>query len=217
MNFELNAAFSLSIGIGAVTGWIRIRKTDPAFLPFLFLLLAGFINEIISIVVMKAGYSNVVFYNIFSLLEGLLITLQFRRWGLFESWRKQYYIIMLLFMAVWTAEVVFKSHLRLFNSVFIIFYSALIVLMSINMLNRVIFKEPPHLFFNPVFLICMGFIIYFTYAILVEAFWVYGLNQSKEFRIGVYSMLAYVNLFTNLLFASATIWIPLKRQYILRS
>lgn len=216
MSFELNALFSLSIGIGAIIGWIRVRKTDPAFLPFLWFTWLGSANEIMSILLVKAGYSNAINYNVFSLLEALLLTWQFKRWLLFRRQEKFYYLILVLFVAGWTLETFVTGKLHLFNSYFIIVHSSIIVLMSVNMINKVMFEDPSTLFKNPVFLICMGMIIFFTYFILIEAFWLNGLNRSKSFRIHIYEMLPYVNLFTNLIFALAILCIPLKRQYILR-
>ena len=69
----------------------------------------------------------------------------------------------------------------------------------------------------PVFLISIGFIIYFTYEILVEAFSLYGLNNSLEFQKNVYMILTYLNLFVNLLYALAILWIPRKRVHMLLS
>ncbi|MEI9912223.1 MAG: hypothetical protein WDO71_22775 [Bacteroidota bacterium] len=80
MSFSLNALFTLSIGIGAIISWVRYKKTDPAFVPFMWLLTTGLLNEIISISIMKAGYSNALNYNLYTLAESLLITWQFRRW-----------------------------------------------------------------------------------------------------------------------------------------
>ena len=217
MNFELNAAFSFTLGIGAVIGWIRIRKTDPAFLPFLWLLWIGFAHEIMSWFIVHAGYSNAITYNFFTLAEALLITLQFYKWGLFERKPRSYYLLQLLFIAAWITEILARSSLQEYLSYFIIGYATLIVFMSINMLNQVLFREPGLVVFQPEFLICMGLVVYFTYTILVEVFWFYGLNKSTAFRLRIYEIFGYINLFTNLVFAFATLWIPLKRHYILRS
>lgn len=216
MYFELNAVFSLSIVIGAVIGWMRFRKIDPAFLPFLLLLWLGFINEIISLSIMEAGFSNAINYNVFTLVEALLITWQFKKWKLLEGQERVYYFLQFAFITGWIIESVIRARLNVFNSYFIIGHSAVIVLLGVNMINRVMFSEPSLIIRNPIFLICMGFIIYFTYAILVETFWVYGLNKTPTFRIHIYEILAYINLFTNLVFAFATLCIPLKRQYILQ-
>ncbi len=217
MSFSLNALFSLSIGIGAIISWVRYKKTDPAFVPFMWLLTTGLLNEIISISIMKAGYSNALNYNLYTLAESLLITWQFRRWGLFNPWRWLYYSLQTLYIAGWSLEWIMNPAHRVYNSYFIIVHSIIIVLMSINLINRLLFSVSRSLGRNPVFLICMGMAVYFTYAVLVEAFWVYGLNQSPSFRLGIYEILSYINLFTNLLFGFASLWMPLKPQYIMRS
>lgn len=215
MTYELNFIFSMSIGIAAILGWVKIKKIDPAFFPYLIWLGLSFLNEIYGNIIIGQGYSNVISYNIFSLVEAMLIGWQFKRWHLF---RKQtgYYFLQFIFLAAWLIEMIIRKGLHQFSSYFIITTSALIVLMSINMLNKVMFKEPSSLFLNPIFLICMGMIVYFTYSILIEVFWLYGLNKSKQFRINIYEILAYINLFTNLIYGMATIWIPLKPRYILR-
>jgi hypothetical protein len=217
MSFELNAVFSLTIGIGAITGWIRYRKTDPAFIPFILLLSAGFLNEVISILVVRAGYTNTVYYNVFSLAEGLFITWQFRKWKLFEKKTCIFYLLTGALTALWLAESLMRNILQLYNSIFIISFSVLTITMSIHMINRLIFREPVRLYHNSAFLVCLGWLIYFTYSVLVETFWLYGLNQGRFFRIRIYEILAYINLFTNLVFVLAAIWMPLRRQYILQS
>ena len=217
MTFELNAALSLSVSIGAILGWVRVKKTDPAFLPFLILIWLGFTNEVLSIILMKAGYSNAVFYNIFSLLEALIVNWQFRRWGLYKDNKLPFYLMQFLFFTGWITEIMGRGSIHTFNSYFIIGYSTIIVLLAINVVTKEMFNEPSNLLLNPVFLVCIGLIIYLTYTILVEAFWVYGLNGTKAFRVRIYEIFAYINLLTNLIFAFAILWIPMKRQFILRS
>ena len=104
MYFELNAVFSLSIVIGAVIGWMRFRKIDPAFLPFLLLLWLGFINEIISLSIMEAGFSNAINYNVFTLVEALLITWQFKKWKLLEGQERVYYFLQFAFITGWIID-----------------------------------------------------------------------------------------------------------------
>lgn len=83
------------------------------------------------------------------------------------------------------------------------------------MINRIIITERKSLIRNPVFIICLAFIIYFTYKVLLEIFWLYGLNSSREFRVEVYNIFKYINLFANLIYALAILWIPRKREYML--
>ena len=87
-------------------------------------------------------------------------------------------------------------------------------MMSIHINNMLIVTYRKKLLKNPVFLICSGFIIYFTYKILIEAFWLYGLKAGKGFRINVYLLLTWINLIVNLIYALAMLWIPKKPQHI---
>lgn len=215
MSFILNAAFSLSVGIAAIMGWIRIKKIDPAYFPFILLMSAGLLNEIVSLLLVYRGYSNATTFNLYSLAAALLIAWQFKRWGLFKKIRL-YYVLQGTFLSGWLLEYFISKESHLFNSYFIIGYSFIVILLCIEQINREILRVKRKLYLQPVFLICMGVLIFYTYAVMVEAFWIYGLNKSKFFRIRIYEILAYINLFTNLLFAFAIIWIPLKLQYILR-
>jgi len=217
MTFELSAAFSLSVGIAAIISWVRLKKTDSAYLPFFIWLWIGFLSEVISILLMIRGYSNTALYNFFSLFEAIIITWQFKRWRLFGNNNLIYYCCQLLYILSFCAEIIARGNAYEFVSFFIVEYSTIIVFIAIGVINSVIFKDPMPLFLNPLFLICMGWIIYFTYMALIEIFWVYGLNKSSTFRIRVYDIFAFINLFTNLLFAFATLWIPMKRRYILQS
>lgn len=217
MQFEVNALYSLSAGAGALAGWIRIKKTDPAFVPFILLLTAGFTAEIISILLIKAGYSNAPVYNVYALLEALLLIRLFYRWGFFTGMRSMPAMFYFLFPAVWLSEWVYRNDVTSFSSFFVIGYSVIIVFLAINQLQLVLFTEPFRLYQHPVFLICMGLLVYFTSTILIELFWFYGLNKSSAFRLRIYDIFSYINLFTNILFLIAVLWIPLKPHYILRS
>lgn len=216
MDFETHVLFSFTAGVAALIGWIRMKKTDPAFFSFTLLLTIGFITELISFVVMKNGYSNAVFYNLFVLTEAILVTQLFHRLGLFRR-KTTCRLLQYFYVLFWIVEYVYRWNATVFLSFFIILFSALLVFQSIDLLHRVLFTTPHQLYTNPVFLICMGFIVYFTYTIIVELFWFYGLNQSTVFRKRIYEVFTYINLFTNILFILATLWIPLKREYILRS
>jgi hypothetical protein len=215
VTFTHTAIFSLVIAFAAIAGIIRYKRIESSYYPFIWLLWLGLINEIISIYVMQTGYSNAFNNNVFALLEALIITWQFRKWKLFER-NTGYYILQSAFIVFWFIESIARRFEE-FNSWFIIMFSMIIVLQSINMLNVLIFEITAKLIFHPVFLLSMAFIIYFTYSILVEVFWVYGLNRSRSFRVAVYEILAYVNLFTNLVYFIAIVWMPLKRQYLMRS
>lgn len=214
MSFTLNAIFSLSIGLSVLTGWIRFYKTDPAFFPFLLLVSIGFVNEGISILLAVYRHSNTINLNIYQLAEALLLTWQFLKWGLFEKRKKLYFGLQVFFITGWLAENLVLP--REVDSYFIILHSFVIVIMSIHALNGVVLKETTPLFKHPVSLICTGLILFFTYAILVEVFWTVNFYNQRQFRLKIFEVLSYINLITNLVYATAFLCIPMRPQYIMR-
>ena len=214
MNYYLVVIFSSSIFIGTLIGWLRFKKTEPAFFPFIICLSVASLNEIISFVITVKGYSTAYNNNIYVLLEALLITWQFKKWGLFNQYKGAYHAVMIIIVITWVAENLFMYKIAAVSFYFRIGYSFIIVLMSIHINNNLILTFRNNLLKSPEFLICSGFIIYFTYKILIEAFWLYGLNAGRDFRINVYLLLTWINLFVNLIYAAALLWIPKKPQHI---
>lgn len=214
MDFFTNAYLSLAVGIGAVIGWIRFVKIDPAFRPIICLVSAGFIHEISSLILFSKGYSNAVLFNFFILTEALLLNLQFYEWKVVRS-RRSYNFIKALLFCWWLTELSLTS-ISSFSSYFIIFYSCGTALLSISCINQLLFQKTKPLLQDPVFLLCTGFLLYFSFSALVETFWMFGLQQSKIFRLRVHAILCYINLFTNLIFAIAILWMPMRQRYILQ-
>jgi len=206
--------FSFSIFVGTIIGWLRFKKIEPAFLPFIICLTVASLNEVASLIMTTCQANTAFNNNIYVLLEALLITWQFKTWGLFNRHRHLYTFILSLLAISWIVENFMTHNIFSITFCFRTLYSFIIVLMSIHINNNLILTYRYSLLKSPVFLICTGFIIYFTYKILVEAFWFYGLNVSRDFRINVYSLLTWINLFVNLIYALALLWIPKKAQHI---
>lgn len=214
MNYYQVVLFSASVFIATVIGWVRFLKTDPASFPFLLCLTFASVNEMISYLVTSLHIDTNLNNNLYVLLEALLITWQFRKWGLFMNKTALFLAIQSSITLFWLADNLLLTGLYQLNLYFRIFYSFLIVIMSIHMNNILIFTYRRKLLQSHIFLICSGLIIYFTYKILIEAFWLYGLNSSREFRISVYLVLTWINLFVNIIYALAMLWIPKKPQHI---
>ena len=63
----------------------------------------------------------------------------------------------------------------------------------------------------------MNSIIFFTYRAIVEVFYWIRVPFSNSFYVHVYIIMVYVNLFVNLIFALAALWIPTRQKFILPS
>lgn len=214
MNYYQVVIFSASVFIATIIGWVRFRKTGPGCFPFLLCLTLASVNEILSFLLTKAGLYTTINNNIYVLFEALLIIWQFKNWGLFGKYNAFFFLLLAAITITWMLDNFLVTDAWNLNLYFRITCSFIIVLMSIHINNTLIITYRRRLLQNPVFLICTGFIIYFTYKILIEAFWLYGLNKSRDFRISVYLLLTWINLFTNLIYAFAMLWIPKRSQHV---
>ncbi|PWU00672.1 MAG: hypothetical protein C5B52_08535 [Bacteroidetes bacterium] len=213
MNYTIAELFNFSILVPAVTAWIRFKKVNPIFLPVVYFIWIGTLNEIISLIINLAGYSNAINSNIYVLIEACILTLQFAKWDLFRKKESLYKIVLISLLVFWLLENFVVGSIRQFSSYFRIYYSFLVALMSVTEINRLIVTDRKNLFKNPIFLFCIGFIIYFTYKVLVETFWVYGLNYKRTFRNSVYDILLWINLFANLTYATGFLWMNRKLRF----
>ena len=211
MNHTLVEIFSYSVGIGAVIGAFRLRHIDRVYDPFILLLWMGLASEVISTILIHRHQPNALPTNIYVFAEAILITFFLKKLGLFDKRPKMFYLIWGLFAAAWIAENFVFSTIHVFGSYFRILYSFIIVLMSIHQINKLIHATKKTLLRDPNFLILTGFIIFFTYKVLIEIFYVYGFDGKDSFSMQVYRLMTYINLLVNLIYAIALLWIPQKR------
>lgn len=215
MNFYLILAFSASVFIPGMIGLIRLPQMETRYYPFVCFIWAGCFNEGISIALAMNGKSNYINSNIYVLAASLLLTWFFERNGMFGKARTTYYSLLASLILVWLVEVFWLKHITEITSYFRIIFSFIITLLSIRMVNSILVSGTGEIKRNTIFLICMAFSFYFTYRVLVEAFWIYGLKSSMNFQLLILNVSVFVNLFTNLIYAIALLWIPEKKPSIL--
>ena len=195
---------------------IRLHEINTNFYPFLVFIWAGAINEIFSTIIINLGFYNIFNYNLSLLIESVLLLWQFHKWGLFKD-KKYFTILFLLFVLSWLSENIFISGFYLgFNSYFRIFCSFIIVLLSLSILNQEILKERKNLLRNSIFIICCGIILMYTYAVLTESFIVYGVSMNDPFSKNLYRIFIFINLFCNIIYAIAILWMPKKQAFTLQ-
>ena len=216
MNFWLITILNLYILVPAVTGLARFSKINKVYHPFIYCIWLGSLIEIVSNVFVLNGYSNAVVSNIYVLAESLLLAWQFRNWKSFEKGKILFPVIIAIFSISWVLENFVFSKIIYFSSYFRIVYSFIIVMLSIIIINRQIVTERKSLLKNPVFLICIAFVFYYTLKVMVEAFWVYGIND-KSFGTKIYYISIVTNFIANLLYTVAIVWIPTKLRFTLPS
>ncbi len=216
MVFWVVTILNMCILIPAVTGLVRYSKINPNYYPFIYCIWAGLMVEIVSNIFVLNGYSNAVISNVYVLIESLMLLWLFTRWKLFEIRKILLSSIIVIFVVMWILENFVFSKITSFCSYFRILYSFVIVIMSIIIVNRLVVSERKNLLKNSTFLFCIAFIFYYTLQIMVEAFWIYGVDNDN-FSRNVYYISIVTNFITNLLFTVAIIWIPTRQRFTLPS
>lgn len=215
MKFTLIDLFSFSIFIASVIGWVRFRQIHPTYYPFLYCTWLALANELLGYFLINYGYSNAININIYVLAEALLYTWQFRKWDVMERYRNLVLILVPVLIVFWGVEAFLIAGIRHTITYFRIFYAFILVLFSIDTLNHQVLSERTAILKNPVFLICIGFMVYYTFTVIIGVFWIYGFGGSSSFRRHMVWILIYINLVVNLVFALAVLWMPKKLRFSL--
>lgn len=201
--------FSLSVLLPFTIGLLRFTKIHESFRPFLFLIGLAALTELISFISIRIFRTNAVVSNIYCLAECLLILYQFYRWRFHVRPRKWYWIIPILCVLIWLLENLVYFKIMEFGPAFRVSYAFIVVMLSINEINYLITHENRALFRNARFLICIGFIIYFLYQILLEgALYISATEDNPVISNKIISIVVYINVLVNIIYAIAMWFIP---------
>lgn len=213
--FSLHVAeiMAFTILIAGVIAMIRYRKIDPVFLPFILCIWIASITEIVCDIIIYTYGNDGVFINIYTLLEAVLLTWQFRRWGLLKRPSWLFPALLAMLCAWWIVESsvwgTFDAEINYFQ----LGSSLLIAVLGLVQLNRLLQEENRTLLKNPVFLISFAFVIYFTLNVIVGLFWLYSLHLSLAFQTAFVNIITSVNCVCNLIYALAVLWMPSKQRF----
>ena len=217
MTYTLSVILSFSIAFPAIAGILRYYKINAVYYPFLYCIWVGFFNEIIGVLLAVNGYYNTFNNNLYVLAESILFTWLFNKWGILEKRRNLFYLLIVIFIVTWIAETFLLGRMRHNVSFFRMLYAFVLVLLSIQGLYQQLLLEKRNILTNSIFLICTGFVIYYTFKIIVGIFWLNGLRASLEFQLSINMIMTYINFFVNLIYGAAVVWMPLKHRFSLPS
>jgi hypothetical protein len=208
---------SLSIIFAAILGVIRFRGMDPAYHPFVYYACTAVLVETIVFVLLSNGKKNIVptVYNLNTLAEFYLLTLMFHKWGLFKRKRQAFIAIIALSFLLFFSTLYVRGYWKL-NYIAKIFNAFTLIFFSISSFNTMILNERNNIFKNAKFWICIGMVISYTYFLLVstEQLSFLNLRRTDDFEKKIWLIQAYANLFVNLMYAVAVVWIPRKKTII---
>jgi hypothetical protein len=204
-----------------VIGLIRLKKMLPSyqpFVPFIYFAWLSLLNDTISVVmVAKTHLNSPINGNIYVLFEAYLFLWLFRNWGILKDKAWPLPVLAISLTMIWIYDNFLWHNLNNVNSLFRICYSFVLIFLAINQLNKLIVGERSNLLRNTKFLICIGICIFYSYIASIEVFYLIKLQASNNFISNIFLIHIIVNLFVNLIYGLAALWIPTKQKFTLSS
>jgi hypothetical protein len=215
-SYTLSLVSGFSITLAATIGLVRIKKILSSYRPFVFLVWIAFLNELVSVLLIRLTGSSTINGNIYVLIESVLFVWLFSNWGAMQ--KRKWFIptILILLICFWLYNSFILYKITEYSPIFRIFSSFILIFLSIDQINKLIVQEMGNILHNPKFLVCIGVIIFHTYRAIMEIFFL-KLGTSDNFVGHVFLILDYVNLLVNLIFAFAVLWIPTRQKFTLPS
>ena len=200
---------SLSVLFPFLSGLLRWRVISQRYYPLFILFSLALLVELVNRYAITSKNSVwIPVNNVYVLIESILIPLQFVVWGYMYRKLNTFYIIAGILVLGWMAEHLLLGDINRLHPYFRMFYSLLIVLLSINTINYLVIQEERNLVRHPVFIICTGFIIFFTYQLVYEG--IYNIvSDLKSIDTGkLNTAFSIINAVCNTLYGIAFLLVP---------
>jgi hypothetical protein len=211
--YWLNIVLQFSILIAAVIAYLKRKRIHKKYLPFIISVWINLGGCIVNQIANFFFSGNAVSSNIYFIIFCLLVLWQFRCWELFSDRPLAYYILGGLFILVWLFDNLVLGTLFAFNPYARIINSVAIVLMSIHLFSGGLQDQSKVFWKNSKQIILVAYILFFTVKFITEFFWQYGRQLGDSFLINIIICYQGINFFVNLLYALATLWIPVNTRY----
>jgi hypothetical protein len=202
-----------------IPAFIALAKSSTItkeFKPLAINIWLGVLAEVAATILRLTIKNNLYAYNIFMLLDFVILVWMFSNWGAFT----RYHLLLkrgllVFFLLLWATDNFIISSINRDNIIFRLAYSLALALVAINQLSTIYIKNNGYLVKNPYLYVCLGVIFYYSFSAFI-----YAINNSSLFEPGPalwkYTTLIYVivNAVANLLYAIALLWMPKKAKSI---
>lgn len=218
MNYYIvNIISSLSIIPAVFLIFYRriVFRNEYAF--FACYVIASLASEIISMTLIKLTGENCIWYNVYTLIEVIIVSALFMQWNYPKKRRSYTFIWCSIALIIWLLDNFLKSTIKICNSAFLILFSFGLLFLFITKINFVISHARRTVLREPKFYISIGLLIYFMINILVEVFYLIPVRYSSQFYVNLLYISNAVNIVSNLSYAIAVLCIRKSKEYILLS
>ena len=200
--------FSLSILLPILVFWIRWQRSWRSYWPLMCLFLLGLVGEWLVWKAIQTNQSWLPFNNLYILADSLLIPIQFAVWG-FIAFRNILFLIVLPLLLTWTWLHLISGSLADFVPYYRIAYSFLILLLGIYSINFLIVRSHQSLLTLPVFLITVGFLLFYAYQLLYESAYALAIRIDLYWSAWLNQCFALINFVCNIVYGIAGLRLPM--------
>jgi hypothetical protein len=201
------SAISIASIFPAVVVSFIIFNRNKLFLPFLLLIIVSGLVEFTALLLRYQSLNNVWLYNLAILAQFYFMIWQLSKWGLFRIDSIVVKISLALVSLLWIAEMYYYRNQNL-NNYTLVLGSLLLIVFITAYINRLIFENVKFLLTDSRFLICIGYLIYFTISLIIFIFTQNGKDFSAGFFTNIWAIHNIINTFTNIIFTVALLCIP---------
>ena len=201
---------SLSILLPTTASIVRYRKLPETYHPLVYMLVLGLFTEV-TIFSLFSRSSSALPTNIYYLIESLLLLWQFKSWNDVIKRRNVMMLFMLVFAVAWMIDYLIIGNIFTYRLWFQLLSSLTLILLAVNQMNYLIENDRRTLTKNPIFLICVGIILFFCYKIMAEVFFHYA--PEITIKRNIFVIEAYLNVLYNILLFIAVLCITPKNVF----
>lgn len=194
----------LFLSITGIFAWLKWKKSDENYKPFLAILMVGAVTEIINFLCGRIFQNNRPSTNIYVLVAALLWLFQFSKWNTFGKYPRISIYLAISIILAWIWNLFYVDGILNLLIHYRVYSSFILVILSVHQLNYYIVHYKGDLFKSSIFLICVGLLIQFTLKILTECF--YLINTSGAHLTSWVGM-----IFSTLLYIVAMYYLPQKK------
>ncbi len=214
MSLTLQFILAMSCVLPAIPGLLKFRKAGSNYHPFLLLLFAAVVTELLADIPMLLynDYSiQSVVYPFYFIIEIFLMLLFYRLNNIIAStfW---VYAIPLTGLVVYMVNYYYRHSFENWLAGYCTTgFTIINLLLAIKLLSNEIFetKIPP--LKNPKMIIAFGCTLFYSYYLLVKIF--ISLSVQTDLYKSIFSVHQIINVVSYIIFTWAVIWIPGKIKY----
>lgn len=213
-NIPIELALCIFFGLfPTITGLIKVKDCDRHQKMLVGLVILNFISELTGVTLhfFKKVEAFTIFNNIYTLVEYLYIVLMYAYWRGYH-YRIINYALIFSGISIWIVDNIIFNPLTTVNSVFRIFYSIAIVLLSINIINRFDLLINKFKNINYKSIVGITFLIYFSFKAILELFYFFGIEVTPSIINFVYALILGNLYFNYILLTIAVLCMKKKKS-----